>query len=228
MHKLLPFRQYDEKDVVNLFKLALGSTNLSSLVPGGTATGAFTDKEFWSGTVVKPATSNDWTGSDPSGLHGTATNNAPYLGAIGSGDQGYSPQWGSIYPEAPMSVEVAGASDTSILGISLRPTLAYDENGEKLLYYSVKKDELQCLIPGETVPIATRGFFTFSSDSGLDGSSDGPGDELRPNANGNLAGGTPASGSPSCGLILASGTRDGAANPNVFFSMFNSAGGRAL
>lgn len=228
MHKLLPFRQYDEKDVVNLFKLDLGATTLSSLVPGGTATGGFTGKEFWSGTLVKPATSNDWTASDPAGLHGTSPSDAPYLGAIGSGDQGFSPQWGSIYPEAPMSVEVAGASDTSILGISLKPTLAYDENGEKLLYYSVKKDELQCLIPGEVVPVATRGFFTFTSDSGLDGSSDTPGEELRPAANGEFAGGTPASGSPSCGLILAAGTRDGAANPNVFFSMFNSAGGRAL
>jgi hypothetical protein len=38
--------------------------------------------------------------------------------------------------------------------------MAWDENMEKLLYYPVKKDEFQAVLPGETVPVVTRGFFT--------------------------------------------------------------------
>jgi hypothetical protein len=43
------------------------------------------------------------------------------------------------------------------IGITLRQSLAYDENGESLLRYPVKKDELQAVLPGHAVPILTRG-----------------------------------------------------------------------
>ena len=70
------------------------------------------------------------------------------------------------YPDVPLKVK-AVTSDTSvdILGITLRQTLTHDENGEKLLYYQEKKDELQAILPGEAVPIATAGWFTFTSDA---------------------------------------------------------------
>jgi len=99
MHKLLPFRQYDEKDVINLFKL-----------------------------------------------------------------QGNASKFGSFYPEAPMALEASTAS-SGFLGITLRSTLAYDENDEKLSSYPVKKDELQAVLPGEAVPVVTRGFFTLTGDA---------------------------------------------------------------
>lgn len=51
------------------------------------------------------------------------------------------------------------------MGITLRQTLTHDENGEKLLYYREKKDELHCVFPGEAVPVATDGWFTFTADA---------------------------------------------------------------
>jgi hypothetical protein len=161
MHKLLPFRQYDEKDVLNLFKLDLESTALTALKPNAPEF----NKKNWSGTAVDAGSSNNWYGTDPGGLPTGKDHVAQsYLGQIGTKDQGFSSKWGSFYPEAPMSAK-ATSSGGGFLGITLRPTLAYDENDEKLLYYNVKKDELQAVIPGEAVPVATRGFFTLTGDA---------------------------------------------------------------
>ena len=157
MHKLLPFRQYDEKDVINLFKLDLGSEALTGLKPNASAF----SKKNWSGTGVDVKSGNDWYATDPAGLHGSTATAQSYLGAIGSGDQGNASQFGSFYPEAPMAVEASTAS-SGFLGITLRSTLAYDENDEKLSSYPVKKDELQAVLPGEAVPVVTRGFFTLT------------------------------------------------------------------
>jgi predicted RecA/RadA family phage recombinase len=66
------------------------------------------------------------------------------------------------YPSVPLKIK-AVTDDTSveILGIALRQTLTHDENGEKLLYYREKLDELQAMLPGQAVPVATNGWFTF-------------------------------------------------------------------
>lgn len=161
MHKLLPFRQYDEKDVINLFKLDLGGATLTSLKPGDET--GFTKKN-WSGTAVDVKSTNDWYATDPAGLHTSSHTAQPYLGAIGSGDQGNASKFGSFYPEAPMALE-ASTPSSGFLGITLRSTLAYDENDEKLSSYPVKKDELQAVLPGEAVPVVTRGFFTLTGDA---------------------------------------------------------------
>ena len=52
------------------------------------------------------------------------------------------------------------ASDSAV-GISLRSTLAYDENNEKLLYYRQKADELQAVLPGDAVPCLRRGLIAM-------------------------------------------------------------------
>ena len=217
MHKLLPFRQYDEKDVLNMFKLNLGNTTLSSLKPGGTASGGFTGKEHWSGTPVMIDANNDWNADDP-----TNSQNA-YLGAIGSANQGsFALKEGSIYPEAPSKVGIAVAGTVNTFGITLKPTLAFDENDEKLLYYSQKKDELQCVLPGEASPIATRGFFTLSLDAFVnqDGATAAvPGNGLLTAALGTFTGASAANTALNVGLVLATGSRTGAraaANDSVF------------
>lgn len=216
-----------------MFKLDLGSSaNFQELVPGGTRTSSNL-KDFYSGTLVKPSTSNDWTAADPAGLHGTAVAGQPYLGAIGSGDQGQSTQWGSIYPEAPLAVQPASsADDEKFMGITLKPTLAYDENGEKLLYYSVKKDELQCSIPGETVPVVGKGYFTLTADSGL-AAGDAPGHVLSVGASGKFeaaASNRGSSAKATIGVILASGSREkktgsgGSILDDTWFVMLNPTG----
>lgn len=72
------------------------------------------------------------------------------------------------YPSNPLTVSGAASGDLP-LGITLNQTAKADENGEKLLYDPVKKEELQAVLPGQTVPVATKGIFTLSA-NGFDGS----------------------------------------------------------
>ena len=70
-----------------------------------------------------------------------------------------------MYPEVPYKVEKATDTGVGIkpLGILLRDVRNKDENGENLLYYPEKKEELQCVVSGEAVPVATRGLFTINT-----------------------------------------------------------------
>ena len=163
MHKLLPFRQYDEKDVINLFSLDLtsASAGLTLLKPGNQdAAGMISG--HWSGTAVKASANVGIGGAEPD-LTGT---NKAYLGAIGAGNQGFALTQGAISPNAGGSVVPSAAASATenapCLGITLRATLAFDENDEKLLYYQEKLDELQAVLPEQPVPVATRGFFTVN------------------------------------------------------------------
>ena len=159
MHKLLPFRQYDEKDVINLFSLDVSgqaSTKYTALSPDNLGVN---NGGNWSGTLVVPQSDSTKLGGDEP----TRTYDS-YLGKIGkeNSTQGnFTYSQGSFYPSAPMQVSI-GSADVRALGLTLRPTMAWDENDEKLLYYPVKKDEFQAVLPGEAVPVATRGFFTVT------------------------------------------------------------------
>lgn len=206
MHKLLPFRQYDEKDVINLFKLNLGGQALTALKPNSSEF----EKKNWSGTAVTVDTSNDWYATDPAGLHTSTHSAQSYLGAIGTDDQGNASKFGSFYPEAPMAVEATSESG-GFLGLTLRATLAYDENDEKLSSYPVKKDELQAVLPGEAVPVVTRGFFTLTI-NGITGSD--PGKYVHVNDHGVLKANTTAQG--AIGKVLAVGDASGT-KPSAIF-----------
>jgi|9_EtaG_2_1085328.scaffolds.fasta_scaffold05672_3 hypothetical protein len=215
MHKLLPFRQYDEKDVINLFALDYASitpgADLINLKVGSTAAN---NGANWSGTGVAVDSGSTLLGGDDPTLTSKS-----YLGAIGSGDQGFALQEGNPYPEAPMVVGLASSASRDFLGLTLKPTLAYDENGEKLLYYRRKLEELQAVLPGETVPVATRGMFTMTVGTASDGNAIAtgvtPGQVLTgANANGQFAGAALSTleGSSSvvqAGRVLATGTNGG-------------------
>lgn len=215
MHRLLPFRQYDEKDVVNLFSLKLPSeaagTDYINLKAGKET---FLGGGNWSGAAVKVDSGNaDLDANDP------ALGSDSYLGAIGEANQGpYAYTQGNPYPTAPLKVEVAGQADLfSILGITLRATLAYDENTEKLLYYNIKKDELQAVIPGEVVPVVTKGIFTFTAKS-FTGDAPDVGDGFVAGANGTFAGAQSRAAS-QIGRVLAKGTHE--SNP-IYLVQFNA------
>ena len=112
-----------------------------------------------SGVVVKVKT-GELPGDLPGGLseHASGDELRKYLGASPtSAHIGYN-----AYPYNGMTVEPAGAGEVAV-GITLRETLAYDENGEKLLYYKQKLDEAQAVLPGQTVPVLTRGLVLLSS-----------------------------------------------------------------
>ena len=141
--RILPFRQYSDHDVVNLFALEDGMVLDSTT---GTSQGD-------AGVFVKVSAGN--FDNDPITYQ---TNN--YLG-----DTSY-PFLGTteMYPQVNLKVTGASSGEKP-LGITLFQTAKNDENGEKLLYNPTKQTELQAMLPGQAVPIATKGIFTLSKDA---------------------------------------------------------------
>jgi hypothetical protein len=154
-----PFRDYSEHDVINMF--ALDWANLTRLNDDDDDKVAailadmknLSDRQgqWESGVCVKVKAGAKLPGDIPGGFD-TSGDLRTYLGHSHTNAHiGYNNM-----PYNNMLLSVATAV-TGVLGITLRPTLAYDENGENLMRYPVKKDELQCVGPGETVPVLTRG-----------------------------------------------------------------------
>jgi len=146
--RILPYRDYSEHDVLNLFSLAVGtSEDLTQWVEAESG-------KWDSGVVVEVSAGATLPGDLPSGLskHGANESLRKYLGASqDSAHIGYN-----AYPYNGMTV-VPSSDGAKAVGITLRETLAYDENGEKMLYYKQKLDEAFAVLPGQTVPVLTRG-----------------------------------------------------------------------
>ena len=143
--RLLPFRQYDEQDVVNLYALTSAEALTSTTGDGAGSNGVFVkvhDGNFNQDVITYG--SNSYLGKT----------DYPFVG-------------GDMYPTNPLEV-TAATSGTLPLGLTLNQTAQNDENGEKLLYNTTKKEELQAVLPGQTVPVATKGIFTLSANA-LDG-----------------------------------------------------------
>lgn len=149
--RILPYRDYSEHDVVNLFSLDVSSATLSSFVTSGSG-------DFDAGVVVQVA-AGALPGDAPSTLS-TSGNLRDYLGASFSGSHiGFN-----AYPSNGMTIAPADADTADkALGITLRETLAFDENGEKMLYYKQKLDEAQGVLPGQTVPVLTKGMVLLTA-----------------------------------------------------------------
>jgi hypothetical protein len=140
--RLLPFRQYNEHDVVNMFALntgVLSSTQSITETHSGDA-----------GVFVKISNGN--LDLDPITL-----GNYSYLGKTD-----YPFVGSNQYPTVSLTVTPASSGDIRPLGITLWETALYDENGQKLLYYPQKAHENQVLLPGQSVPVATKGIFTIT------------------------------------------------------------------
>jgi hypothetical protein len=83
-------------------------------------------------------------------------------------------------------VDLAGAGDTPI-GMTLMAMASTDENGEKLLYNPRKAAEMGVVIPGQAVPILTRGVILYKgSHSAWTAATIAPGTALYCQANGEL------------------------------------------
>ncbi len=141
--KILPFRQYDDHDVVNLYRVADGMV-LDSTTGAGSGD---------AGTFVK-VSAGDFS-ADP-----VAYGADDYLGKTD-----YPFVGRNQYPKVSLQVSPVESSDELPLGITLLQTAKADENGEKLLYNPQKAAELQAALPGQAVPIATKGIFTISADA---------------------------------------------------------------
>jgi len=144
--RILPFRQYSDNDVVNLYKLDTNSALDATTDVGSGDAGVFvhiTNGNFNADPITYQT--NTYLGDT----------SYPFLGTT------------EMYPEVNLTVNAA-TSGLHPLGITLMQTAKNDENGEKLLYNPVKQVESQACLPGQAVPIATEGVFTLS-DSGFDG-----------------------------------------------------------
>jgi len=182
--RLLPFRQYDDQDVVNMYALVDAGVNESVT---GVGTGD-------AGVFVKVSAGNfDLDPVSYSSDSYLGKTDYPFVGA-------------NQYHKVNLKVTPAASGDlTNCLGLTLRQTAKTDENGEKLLYYRQKAEELMCVLPGQAVPVATRGIFTLSKDA-IDGTlTVGSGFKL--SANGGKITGCAHTDGGKLGLVLGTGSR---------------------
>ena len=152
-NRIEPFRDYSEHEVVNLFSLDVdGADDIKTWKPGNSSAAKYDQGVVVSAKLA--ALPGDLPSSTALKTSGALRD---YLGASGQPHMGYN-----AYPICEMSMEPAAAGVLP-LGLTLKQTLAYDENDENLLRYPLKKDELQAVLPGHAVPVLTRGLVLMSA-----------------------------------------------------------------
>ncbi len=156
--RLMPFRDYDEHDVINLF--AFGDT---AVVLNDSTT-------VEAGSVVKVKTG--WKNTDETQL----------LTDVGASYNNVVSQRYGVNAE----VEYANGGDETPLGILLYDVREFDENGERLKFNPQKAAELNAAISGQAVPIATRGIFLFATGAFTAAGSVGAGSKLYASGDGKL------------------------------------------
>tara|TARA_B100000945_G_scaffold321374_1_gene335546 strand:- start:5441 stop:6067 length:627 start_codon:yes stop_codon:yes gene_type:complete len=191
--RLLPFRQYDDNDVINFYSL-------------DTITGE-------AGSVVRVSEAD----LDKQPVEYTSR---------GDSDSFVEQQGNalSLYPQVPYKVTKVSTTGAAIhpLGILLRDVRAKDENGENLLYYPEKKEELQCVVSGEAVPIATKGIFTINVRGLAGGVIPEINDVAQPSANGTVTGVTTTVANHhthkahGIGKFIGTGTRESLSSTDAF------------
>jgi hypothetical protein len=204
--RLLPFRQYDEQDVINLYSLNLAASDAGY----GPDTNGVNDNG-----VVVSVTSGDFDAGIDFAYGDTANTYGKYLGKTGYphvGRNGYPQVTGMQVTAA--AVGTATDEPTTPLGITLRQTLTHDENGEKLLYYRQKLIELQAVLPGEVVPVLTRGVVTLAASAFVSSEEPEIGADVYTGAGGKLS--DVATAGVRIGKCIASGTRKAYGTPDQF------------
>jgi hypothetical protein len=209
--RLYPFRQYSEYDVINLF-----ASDTVDTLPSTNGNGS-------AGVFVKVSAGN--LDLDPITY---ATNDTvlgktdyPFLGA-------------AQYPSVPLTFSAA-TTGAPVLGITLNQTLLTDENGEKLLYNPIKRAELQAVLSGQAVPVATRGIFTLA-DTAIDwvDANMAPNSHLLISANaGKVTGLSSVNNGPALtgnytiiGRVLATGSRASQNGKSDYFAGSTTAGAK--
>lgn len=185
--RILPFRQYSDNDVVNMYALENDAVLDSTTGTGGGDAGVFV--KVSNGDFNKEPVeyqTNSYLGET----------SYPFLGTT------------AMYPE--VNLKVTGASSGEFpLGITLNQTAKNDENGEKLLYNPTKQTELQAVLPGQSVPVATKGIFTLAA-AAFDGTASlypvGSGIRISTNNVGKITG-THPSNANAFGTVIGTGSR---------------------
>lgn len=179
--RLLPFRQYAEEDVVNLFA-------------NDSANDKVTDSGAGDAGVFVKVSAGDFS-ADPVGYEDNSylgKTDYPFIGR-------------NQYPTVPLKVTAAAAGE-SCVGVTLLQTALKDENEEKLLYYPQKKLETQSVLSGEAVPVLGKGIITLDDATVIDGTV-APGDLVKLSANAGKLTGASISDDGIIGQVLATGQR---------------------
>lgn len=186
--RLLPFRQYSEQDVINMYALDAATGQAGSLVR------------------VSEADLNKET--------------------VELVNYGFTNQMGhasSYYPQVPLKLTKVTATGQAVLGIMLRDVRTVDENGENLLFYPQKRDELQCVVSGEAVPVATRGLFMYNVDGLAGGVAPAINSYAIPAADGKLTGVASPSATQkeyAVGKFIATGSRASVSDTDAFEGVY--------
>ena len=114
----------------------------------------------------------------------------------------------------PATVTLCGQTDVPI-GILLQDIKNLDENGEALKFNPRKAAELGAVIPGQTVPIATKGMFLLSGINGTPAA----GSKIHTSGAGNLSIGT-VSGAKQVGICLGAADANGCTLALLNFTSF--------
>lgn len=198
--RLLPFRDYSEHDVVNIYRMdgAKGDfIDLSDSAKRSTDKGdAGVFVKVQNGTLNSAG--GDW---DPVDVDSNLSN------LLGKTD--YPHVGRNNYPQASLTVTPVTDEADPCIGVTLRQTVERDENGENLLYNPLKKEELFGVLPGEAVPVLSRGMVSIT-DLAVAGTAS-VGDCLVPHAGGQVSGisaGVVAATQNKIGTVLAKGHRD--------------------
>ena len=148
---LKPFRQYDEHDVINMFTYDVDATVTSGV-------------QALAGTIVQ-TTSGGWkAGDDIHDLSGTQPNAAVNGNSYGNTLSLRYNLLAEVTKFAGLTDD--GADVVQPLGMLLHDVRTLDENGEDLRYNPRKADEMQVVVPGQAVPIVTRGMFLLHDSAG--------------------------------------------------------------
>jgi len=196
--RILPYQQVSPFDVVNNYAL-------DDLYINNSSTGAgFGD----AGVVVT-------VGSGNLNLDAITYTADTFLGKKDYPFMGFNE-----YAKVSLKVRPAASGDIP-LGITLRQTADYDENGQKFMYNRQEKAEtMQITMRGDAVPVATKGIFTFFQ-TAIDGALTVGGGVKLSTTSGKLTGCSATDGA-RFGQVLGSGSRgsNGATNPDLFSGSF--------
>ena len=185
--RILPFRQYSEHDVVNLYAVIGSDVNDQTTDAGAGDAGLFV-KVSAGNFDADPITyqTNSYLGDS----------SFPFLGTT------------EMYPE--VNLKITGSTSGDIpLGLTLYQTAKKDENDEKLLYHPQKAAELQAMLPGQAVPVLTKGIVTLAAeafDGAITSYAPGSGIIASNHATGKITGATRGD-SKTFGHVLGTGTR---------------------
>lgn len=140
--RIRPFQNYEEHDLINMYALEPQLANEDQLTTGDGDIGVLV-------TISKADLDNPtimWE------------DNA-YLGKTKPKHLGTP----NLYPVNPLQFKPAKKGD-AFFGVTLWQTCKYDDNGEKLINRRDLLGANHAVLPGQTVPVLTRGWLDFTID----------------------------------------------------------------